>query len=142
MKPSTLTGKPGKSLDSIQYILDTSSLVAHLIELSVSSQLKRFIPRAGLPFVALTELYYIMWRKAGQPLADQAVQHVLSWHLPLLVPDEQLSLLAGDIKIKFSLGIADSYVAAFAIKYNASLITKDSDFQVFEPRIKIINLTS
>ena len=124
-----------------RYILDTSALVAYLAQEPGSERLAEIRHGAALPFVVLTELYYVTWRKQGQPLADVTVQHVLDWHLRLLTADARLSLLAGSLKARYRLGLADSYVAAFALTHRASLVTKDSDFRVLVPELQLLVLS-
>ena len=134
--------KTTRSADAApRYILDTSALVAYLAQEPGGERLADIRHAAALPFVALTELYDVAWRKQGQPLADVAVQHVLDWHLPLLTADARISLFAGSLKARYRLGLADSYVAAFALTHRASLVTKDSDFRVLVPELQLLVLS-
>ena len=120
------------------YVLDTSALITYLAEERGADKVKAVRVSASLPFIALTELYYVLWRKQDQVLAEEAIQHVLSWRLPLLTADERLSLSAGYLKARFRLGLADSYMAAFALASQASLVTKDPDFRALEPELKLL----
>ena len=124
-----------------RYILDTSAIVAYLAQEPGSERLAEIRHGAALPFVVFTELYYVTWRKQGQPLADVTAQHVLDWHLPLLTADARISLFAGSLKARYRLGLADSYVAAFALTHRASLVTKDSDFRVLVPELQLLVLS-
>ena len=60
------------------------------------------------------------------------------WDLPILYPDESIILSAARIKAVYGLGIVDSYVAAFALKENSQLVTKDKDFEVLKKEINIL----
>ena len=122
------------------YVLDTSVLIAYLGQEPRAEQLRQYRKTAHLPFVVLTELYYVIFRKHGPIMADETLQQVLGWHLPLLMPDERICLSAGYLKGKFALGIADSYIAAFALALNAVLVTKDSDYGVLKPDIQLVYL--
>ena len=134
--------KPKRSSEvTPRYILDTSALVAYLAQEPGGEKLAEVRHAAALPFVVLTELYYVTWRKQGQPLADVTVQHVLDWHLPLLTADAHISLFAGSLKARHHLGLADSYVAAFALAHRAKLVTKDSDFHILAPELDLLLLT-
>ena len=69
------------------YILDTSALIVYLAEETGADRVRAVRHAAAIPFIVLTELYYVTWRQQDQTLADRTVQHVLRWHLPLLTPD-------------------------------------------------------
>ena len=133
--------KPKDSISSrVTYVLDTSALIAYLAQEEGGDRLKQLRSSAALPFIVLTELYYVVARKQGQTLADDTVHYVLAWHLPILTADERISLSAGYLKSQYQLGIADSYIAAFAIAHSATLVTKDSDFRILEPTVTLMYL--
>ena len=122
------------------YLLDTSALIAYLSEEAGAGQVQAIRNHCVIPFIALSELYYVTWRKQNQAIADEAIQYVCSWNRPILYPDQRVSLSAGYIKAQHQLGIADSYVAALALEYGATLVTKDSDFQVLKLDIQLLFL--
>lgn len=128
--------KPKASL----YVLDTSAIIAYLAEETGADQVQALRGNCSIPFIALTELYYVTWRKQNQVIADEMIQYVSSWHMPVLFPDQRVSLSAGYIKAQYQLGIADSYVAAMALEHRATLVTKDSDFQSLKLDIKLLFL--
>ena len=134
--------KPKRSAERREprYILDTSALVAYLAQEPGGEKVRGFRHGAALPFIVLTELYYITWRKHGEPLADVTLQHVLGWRLPLLLPDERISLFAGSLKARHRLGVADSFVAAFTLTHRATLVTTDEDFRALTPSLHVLLL--
>ena len=119
------------------YIFDTSAVIAYLAQEAGSAPLATFRRTAALPFIVLTELYYVTWRTQGQTLADRAVQEVLAWRVPILFPDERLTLSAGYLKARYRLGVADSFIAAFAAAHRATLVTKDPDFRALQPDLQL-----
>ncbi len=123
-----------------KFILDTSAIVAYLTGESGAEKVKECQKKSHLPFIVLTELYYILFKKHGPLLADEMIHHVLSWHLPVLIPNEQICLSAGYLKGHYRLGIADSYIAAFALAVHATLLTKDADYKVLKSNISLIYL--
>ena len=135
MKPKT------SSNPAVAYVLDTSAIIAYLAQESGGDRVNTLREDAGLPFIAVTELYAVMWRKHGQLMADETLQAVFGWHMPLLLPDEQISLSAGYLKGRYGLGIADSYVAAFALASQVTLVTKDRDFLALKPDLQILFLS-
>ena len=122
------------------YLLDTSSVLCYLLAEPHGKKLFSLKSKAALPFVAVTELYYVLWQRAGKETADTTLGLVKSWHLPLLFPDEHISLMAGSLKARYRLGIADSYVAALAIAGDLILVTRDEDYAVLENEMKVLYL--
>lgn len=132
--------KPGKKRFAMEYILDTSAIIAYLANERGATTVESNIKNSALPFIVLSELYYIIWQKKGEAEADRIYGLVKSWHLPMLLPDERIILLAGKIKARFKLGIADSYITAFALDRNLTLVAKDRDYNVLKNEIGINQL--
>lgn len=127
----------GSSTESEQFLLDTSVLLAYLIGESNAPTAEEIRTRSLIPFIVLTELYYTLCTKRRETEADQIHALVRSWECPLLFPSEKVILQAGRFKAKYRLGIADSYIAAFAFSENLTLLTKDSDFKILHKEISL-----
>lgn len=119
------------------YILDTSSLIAYLANEKGAEQILSILSSCAIPFICLTELYYLIWNKFGKAKADSIFGIVKSWDLPILLPNERIILNAGRLKAVYKLGIADSYIAAFAMEYNYKLVTKDSDYKILKNEVDV-----
>ena len=124
----------------MEYLLDTSGLIAYLSNEKEADEVSKVIKKSALPFVALSEIYYIVWNKKGEAEADKIYGLIKSWGLPILFPDERLILLAGRFKAIFKLGMADSYIAALSLDKNLTLVTKDKDYEILQNQIKILYL--
>lgn len=124
----------------MEYLLDTSVLIAYLCNEKEADKLGRFIKDSALPFVALSEIYYITWNKIGEAEADKIYGIIKNWNLPILSPNEKIILIAGRLKAMFKLGLADSYIAAFCIDKDLTLLTKDRDYDILKKEIKILYL--
>ena len=122
------------------FVLDTSALIAFLADEKEASEVLKVLPSSRIPFICLSELYYIVWNKKDRAEADRIYGIVKSWNLPVLYPNERVILNAGRIKAVYKLGIADSYVAALALDEGFPLVTKDKDYQILEQEIKILAL--
>ncbi|MBN2097557.1 MAG: PIN domain-containing protein [Candidatus Omnitrophica bacterium] len=120
------------------YILDTSAVFTYLTDAKGANKVGGVISSSALPFLVYSELYYIVWNKLGKPEADKAFALVKSWDLPILLPSERIILNAGRLKAVYRLGIAGSYIAAFAIDTDKILVTSDEDFQVLKAEIKAL----
>jgi predicted nucleic acid-binding protein len=124
----------------MKYLLDTSVLIAHLCNEKEADKIARFIKDSALPFVALSEIYYITWNKKGEQEADKIYGIIKSWNLPILLPDEKIILMAGRLKAMFKLCLADSYIASFCLDKDLTLLTKDKDCDILKKEIKILYL--
>lgn len=122
----------------MRYILDTSALLAYLANEEGAGKLHPLKDKLEIPFIALTELYYLTWQRQGKGAANHVHGLVKSWNFPILMPDERIMLGAGRLKVKHHLGIADSFIAAFACERDATLVTKDTDFRAIDREIKIL----
>lgn len=127
-------------MDKEGFILDTSALIAFLADEKGSSVVLKVIPLSMIPFICLSELYYIVWQRKDRAEADRIYGVVKSWNLPILYPNERVILNAGRIKAVYKLGIADSYIAAFSIDERLRLVTKDKDYEILGQEIKVLAL--
>lgn len=119
------------------YLLDTSVLVAYLAEEKGGEELEKLKKESAIPFIALSELYYLTWQKQGKEKANETYALVKGWRLPILHPTEHIVLLAGEYKVKYRFSIADSYIAALAFHNSLTLVTKDPEYKILGQEIKI-----
>lgn len=124
------------------FILDTSGILAYLHGEKGGNLLKLITHVSSIPFIAITELYYLTWRKVDKAKADTIYGLVKGWNIPVLLPEERVILTAGRFKVLYNLGIADSYIAAFASINNSVLFTKDADYEVITDEIDIFQISS
>lgn len=122
------------------FVLDTSALIAFLADEKEAAAVLKVLPLSRIPFICLSELYYVVWNKKDRAEADRIYGIVKSWNLPVLYPNERVILNAGRIKAVYKLGISDSYIAALTLDEGASLVTKDKDYKIIEKEIKILAL--
>jgi len=122
----------------VRCLLDTSALIAYLGNEEGAETVARVRNVSSLPFIALSELYYVVWLKKDKAEADRIYGFVKSWRMPVLLPTEKVIITAGRIKAMYKMGIADSYIAAFAQDTKIPLFTKDEDFSVLKDEIEIV----
>ncbi|MCM8813097.1 MAG: PIN domain-containing protein [Candidatus Omnitrophica bacterium] len=121
----------------ISHILDTSAIIAYLADEPGADIVAGVKDKSAIPFIALSELYYIIFRKRGKPEADKIFGLVKSWAASILYPQESIIITAGRFKSSYALGIADSYIAAFAREERSILLTKDPDYKVLQEEIMV-----
>ena len=80
------------------FILDTSALIAYLADEKEAAEVLRVIPSSRIPFICLSELYYLVWNRKDRAEADRIYGMVKSWGLSVLYPNERVILNAGRIK--------------------------------------------
>lgn len=131
---------PASAKRRAPYLLDSSAILAYLLNEPEAARVGAIHRQASLPFIALSELYAALWLKLGQAKADEAVAAIREWQLPWLWPREDTVLLAGRWRAMHRLGLADSFIAALAFLHHATLVTKDSDFQALQPDLKLLFL--
>lgn len=119
-------------------ILDTSVLVAFFTDEAGAKLVAVHRARLAIPFVTLTEMVYILWRRFGEEAAMAQYTLVTKWGRPLLWPDETILLLAARLRTQYHLGLADSYIAAFAKHHGAPLLTNDRDYRQLGAELTLI----
>ena len=122
----------------INFILDTSALIVYLANEKGAGEVSKLLPGSKIPFICLSELYYLLWQRKGRPEPDKIYGIIKSWNLPILYPNERIILNAGRIKAVYKLGISDSYIAALSLEEEGQLVTKDNDYKILQEEIKIL----
>ena len=131
---------PASAKRQAAYVLDSSAILAYLLDEPEAARVEALHAQASLPFIALSELYAALWLRFGQAKADEALASIRQWNLPWLWPTEQTVFLAGRWRAEHRLGLADSFIAALAFLHEATLVTKDSDFQPLRADLKLLFL--
>jgi len=88
-------------------------------------------------FVSLTEILYKTIQLADKRRADELVAVVKSWPVEFVHSDEALCIAAGEIKARFVVSFADSFVSATAQRFGALLIHKDPELESLQSVIKL-----
>ncbi len=122
-------------------VADSSAILAYLANEPEAKTVADYRSRLAIPFIALTELTYLTWQRQGEEAAVGRYTLVTKWGRPILWPDEAVVLTAARFKAQYTLGIADSYIAAFARIHAAPLLTKDPDYQRLKQEITLIALS-
>jgi tRNA(fMet)-specific endonuclease VapC len=118
------------------YVFDASALFAFLQRkpgaLRVGELLKRALhgdARLLISAVNLGEVYGRILRDYGSDDALASMQAVKPLPLQAVDATPDRAFHAAEVKAKYKLYYADSFAAALAIEYKASLVTSDSDFR-------------
>jgi ribonuclease VapC len=129
------------------YVLDTSAWLTLIEDEAGADSVEELIEkaRAGeiivlISFMSFMEVYYITMQERGRNEAQVRVDLMAA--LPGLRVDssEALGLLAGELKAKHRLSVADAWIAALAQERNATLVHKDPEFEQVEATVKVLKL--
>ena len=131
---------PGSAKQGATYLLDSSAILAYLLNEPAAAKVNSIHGQSSLPFIALAELYAALWLRFDQAKADEAVAAIKEWRLPWIWPTEESVLLAGRWRAMHRLGLADSFIAALALISQMTLVTKDTDFHPLQQDLRILFL--
>lgn len=89
----------------------------------------RFIKELGGGWVVSTINLFEVYRKIARGSEDQALEAIAYMQQGKVVDvSSTLALEAGDLSLRFHLGMADSIILATAYQQRVPLLSKDSDF--------------
>jgi ribonuclease VapC len=118
------------------FVLDTSALLAlrgdepgaDRVE-ALLSQGKKNQCRLLASFMTRAEVLYIVWRKEGEEDARHALRLMDSFNVEWISCEPNILEIAARIKAHGRLSLADSWIGATAIAYDATLVHKDPEFE-------------
>jgi len=122
-------------------LLDSSAWLEYFFGSEKGDKLKLLI-EDGEEFVVCTkinvlEIYHRILKERGKEDAERFTSFVLLKSF-LDELDTETIKLAAEEKIKLGLGMADAVILSTAIKYNATVYTRDRDFEKAKGIIKIV----
>jgi ribonuclease VapC len=121
------------------FLLDTSALLAlrgdepgaDRVE-TLLSQAKKKQCRLMTSFMSRMEVLYIVWREEGEEAARNALRLMDSFAVEWIMCEPNILETAARIKSLGKLSVADSWIGATAIIYNATLVHKGPEFEPFK----------
>lgn len=129
------------------YVLDTSaifclkdnadgaSIVERILEDSQAKKCEIFVS-----FMTLMEYLYVALIRYGEDLARKAYLELNLLPLKIVESDEELRLMAAELKANYNISVADAWIAATAANLGATLVHKDSEFNAIKHLIKCQSL--
>jgi predicted nucleic acid-binding protein len=127
------------------FVLDTSAFLAlrenesgaNRVE-ALLSQAKKNQSRLLASFMTRMEILYIVWREEGEEPARHALRLIDSFAVQWIACDTEILESAARLKARGNLSVADSWIAATAICYGATLLHKDPEFEPLQEIIQEI----
>jgi len=118
------------------FVLDTSAILTILNREDGIDTLLTLLEKAEdqeadlyIPFMALMELEYLLLRRVGFEEALTILTLVKAW--PVQVPEstEEWCHRSAMVKSHTTLSVADAWIAALSLMFNAELIHKDAEYE-------------
>jgi len=116
---------------SAPFLLDTSAMMSFIEDEEGADRVEEALRRETtlLPWPVLLETFYISIQKRGQAEADRRLALMKQLSVRILWDmDEAALLTAARLKAEFRISLADSIIAAFAVRWGAVLMHKDPEF--------------
>ena len=127
-------------MSSPTFLLDTSALLTLIEDEPGADRVEALLRTASIviPWMCVLEVTYISQQERGATEAER--RYALLKSLPvthLWEQDEALLLLAARLKAQYKLSLADTIIAANAIRVSATLVHKDPQFEALTGQLPL-----
>jgi predicted nucleic acid-binding protein len=127
------------------YVLDSSAALdfldagsgAHRVREVIRECVRQHSPLL-MSVVNWGEVYYTLWQKRGEDVAQKAIENLSRLFIQPVPVDFAQSVEAGRMKVRYKMSYVDCLVAALAAQREAVLITGYRDFEKLGRQAKII----
>lgn len=127
------------------YVLDSYALLAYFQAEAGGPAVRALFEAARdgevvlyLSLINVGEIYYLMSRHQGVKRADELLRDLRNLPLVLVPATEERIMAAARLKAEYPLSYADSFAAALAQEFNATLVTGDPEFKSVSGRIPVM----
>ncbi len=127
-------------MSSERYLLETSALLTFIEDEAGADRVEQVLAQSEVlvPWVTLLEATYVTQQERDEAEAQR--RYALMKQLPVTViwdMDEPIVLMAARLKAVHRLSLADTVIAAFAIRHDATLLHKDPEFEALADRLSL-----
>jgi predicted nucleic acid-binding protein len=129
-----------------QFVLDANALVRYFRNEEGALKVSKLLVQADSGSVALSisainlaEVLYVAARSSSVEWVRAAIRKIQ----PLVkcaVPETENALAAGELRLRYKLGLADSFAAELTMRMGATLVTADPEFARLGKQLKILTL--
>jgi len=127
-------------VSSVNYLLDTSALLAYIEEEPGADRVEEIINQEQvlLPWAVLLEVFYMTVRERGLHEAETRYAMLKHSSAKILWEMNEATLLwAAKLKGQNRLSFADAVIAAYAIQNNAILVHKDPEYEALAGKLEM-----
>ena len=128
----------------MRYVLDTSAVIGWWQAEDVSEDVGRILQGVAMgqddvyiSFMTVFESYYVTTRKSNVMEASNIYYLLQASPFELVGVEGNLSMDAGNLKVRYNLGVGDAWIAATAMLVQGILGYKDSDFDQVQEIAKL-----
>ncbi len=129
------------------YVLDTSALLALRDDEPGADQVESLLRKAQskktsllASFMSFMEVLYTTWRAMDKGAAYRAYLELRMLPILRVEPNEEILLMAAEIKANNNLSLADSWIAATAVTHRGVLVHKDPEFEQLKGKLELLPL--
>ena len=130
-----------------KYVLDSTAFLAFIEDEDGSETVQEILEEAKkeqcvvfASFVSFTEIFYISLREKDEKEAKSRINLMNKLPMTRVESFPELGLIAGNLKTKYKISFADTWIAATAIFFDAILVHKDPEFDLVEEKLKVLRL--
>jgi predicted nucleic acid-binding protein len=123
-----------------RYLLDTSALLTLIENGSGAARVENLLRNGEilLPWLVLLEVYYLSYQEDGEIKADQRLAMLKQLNLEIVMEaGEEVLLTAGRLRATHPISLADSIIAAFAVKHKAVLVHNDPAYRELASEVSL-----
>jgi predicted nucleic acid-binding protein len=125
-------------------VLDSYAVLAFLFQETGHEKIMGLLEKAAESDTSLliaapnwAEICYIVERKVGSARWKEVRVKLLGLPIEILPVDHELAEMAGEIKVKKRMSLADCFAAAMALQKNTEIYTGDPEFRTVEEEIQV-----
>ncbi len=128
-------------------MLDTSALLTLAFEEAGYKEVETLLSEAGSgrlrvlgSFISRMEYLYVHLQRLSAAQANECYENLMHTPIEWIENEDPVLRLAAEYKARYSLSLADAWIAATARLYNAILVHRDKEFDVLEKEIELQKL--
>ena len=128
------------------FVLDTSAILALWNEEEGAALVEKILRdkqherKIFVSFMTFMECRYRVWKDHGQNAADELFRSLNLLPVVRVDVDDMLIMTASELKAKYKISVADSWIIATAITRNATLVHKDPEFDALSNSVTMKKL--
>ena len=128
----------------MRYILDTSAVLAWWQREDGREDVGRILQGVAIgqddvfiSFMTVFESYYVTVRRAGSSEASNIYYFLQALPFERVAVGGNLAMDAGNLKVRYNLGVADAWIGATTMLVQGTLVHKDPDFDQVQEIAKL-----
>lgn len=129
-----------------QFVLDANALIRFFRREDGASKVRSLLVQAdrgevvlSISIINLAEVLYVAARTTSVAQVREAIRKIQPL-VKCVAPETEDALAAGELRLRYKLGLADSFAAELTMRMGATLVTADPEFARLGKQLKILAL--